>query len=68
MMQNIEEGDEIDRSFKLGESKSKIEENDDLDDEVDQRKESGRRSPSRSKSKNFKISNEATLSMMEWLL
>ena len=68
MMQNIEEGEELDRNYRLGESKSKIEENDDLDDEIDQKKESGRRSPSRSRSKNFKISNEATLSMMEWLL
>ena len=68
MMQNIDEADEVDRSFRFGESKSKIEENDDIDDEVDQRKESGKRSPSRSRSKNFKISNEATVSMMEWLL
>lgn len=68
MMQNIEEGDDIDRNYRLGESRSKIEENEDLDDEVDNKKEGGRRSPSRSRSKNFKISNEATLSMMEWLL
>jgi hypothetical protein len=68
MMQNMDDDGEVDRNLRLSSSKSKIEENDEIEDDLEQRKKTHRNSPQKSRSKNFKISNEASVSMMEWLL
>jgi hypothetical protein len=70
MMQNLDEDSEIDRNLRLSSSKSKVEENDEyeVEDDLQQKKEASQNSPNKSKGKNVKISNEASVSMMEWLL